>query len=204
MICAIYDIRRIDCILFEFGKNDPVMIDMLQVHRLRDISVFPGDQPDRSAMRSTTGKTNMSQATLIVGLDGSDAGKRALDFAKVRARLIGDCRIVLVYVIEWSPFSFQTAEENEKRHARREEELQLAHERVLGPAVKQAEAEGCLVEGVVRHGDVAEILENLAKKHEASQIIVGRMGERNMKERLFGGVTGRLVAASSVPITVIP
>lgn len=146
----------------------------------------------------------MSQTTLIVGLDGSDAGNRALEFAKSRARLMGDCRIMLVYVIEWSPFSFQTPEENEMRHARREEELNLAHERVLDPAVKATEAEGFTVEGVVRHGDVAEILERLAKKHGASQIVVGRMGERNMKERLFGGVTGRLVAASSVPITIIP
>lgn len=146
----------------------------------------------------------MSKTTIIVGLDGSDAGKRALDFAKTRAKLIGDCRILLVYVIEWSPFSFQTAEENEKRHARREEELNLAHERVVGPAVQVAEAEGCTVEGIVKHGDVADILDGLAKTHGASQIVVGRMGERNMKERLFGGVTGRLVAASSVPITVIP
>ena len=68
----------------------------------------------------------MSQTTLIVGLDGSDAGKRALDFATARAKLIGDCSILIVYVIEWSPFSFQTAEENEMRHARREEELKLA------------------------------------------------------------------------------
>jgi nucleotide-binding universal stress UspA family protein len=146
----------------------------------------------------------MSQTTIIVGLDGSDAGKRALDFAKTRAKLIGDCRILLVYVIEWSPFSFQTAEENEKRHARREEELKLAHERVVDPAVQEAKADGCNVEGIVKHGDVADILDGLAKTHNASQIVVGRMGERNMKERLFGGVTGRLVAASTVPITVIP
>lgn len=146
----------------------------------------------------------MSQTTLIVGLDGSDPGKRALEFAKTRAKLIEDCRILLVYVIEWSPFSFQTAEENEKRHARREEELQLAQERILDPSLESAKSEGLTVEGIVRHGDVAEILETLAKQQNASQIIVGRIGERGIKERLFGGVTGRLVAASSVPITIIP
>jgi nucleotide-binding universal stress UspA family protein len=146
----------------------------------------------------------MSQTTLIVGLDGSDAGKRALDFAKARAKLIGDCLILLVYVIEWSPFSFQTAEENEKRHVRREEEMDLARERILTPALEAAKTEGLTVEGIVKHGDVADILEGLAKKHEASQIIVGRVGQRGLKERLFGGVTGRLVAASSVPITIIP
>jgi nucleotide-binding universal stress UspA family protein len=146
----------------------------------------------------------MSQTTLIVGLDGSDAGARALDFAMTRAKLIGNCRIVLVYVIEWSPYSFQTAEENEVRHGRREEELKLAHERVVDPAVQSTQAAGCEAEGIVRHGDVADILESLAKKLDASQIVVGRVGERGLKERLFGGVTGRLVAASSVPITIIP
>jgi nucleotide-binding universal stress UspA family protein len=107
-------------------------------------------------------------------------------------------------VIEWSPFSFQTAEENEKRHVRREEEMDLARERILTPALEAAKTEGLTVEGIVKHGDVADILEGLAKKHEASQIIVGRVGQRGLKERLFGGVTGRLVAASSVPITIIP
>lgn len=146
----------------------------------------------------------MSKTTLIVGLDGSDAGNRVLDFATARAKLIGDCRIVLVYVIEWSPFSFQTAEENEKRHVRREEELELARERILAPALAAAQADGCTVEGLVQHGDVADILESVAKKNNASQIIVGRVGQRGIKERLFGGVTGRLIAASSVPVTIIP
>lgn len=146
----------------------------------------------------------MSKTTIIVGLDGSEAGARALDFAKDRAKLIGECTIVLCYVIEWSPFSFQTPEENEQRHQRREEELALAHERVIDPALKQAAAEGFDVTGLVKHGDAAEILEDVAKKNRASQIVVGRVGIRGLKQRLFGGVTGRLVAMASVPVTIIP
>ncbi len=146
----------------------------------------------------------MAQTTLIVGLDGSDAGKRALDFAKAQAKLIGDCDIAIVYVIEWSPFSFQTPEENEQRHKRRDEELALAHSRVVDPAVNAATEEGFTVEGIARHGDVAEILDRIAKNRGAVQIIVGRVGHRGLKERLFGGVTARLAAVSSVPITIIP
>ncbi len=146
----------------------------------------------------------MSKTTIIVGLDGSEAGARALAFAKQRAKLIGDCAITICYVIEWSPFSFQTAEENEQRHNRREEELSMAHKRIVDPAVKETRAEGLEVEGIVKHGDVSDILEALAKKQKASQIVVGRVGARGIKERLFGGVTGRLAAASSVPVTIIP
>ncbi|MFC6636581.1 universal stress protein [Sulfitobacter sp. JBTF-M27] len=146
----------------------------------------------------------MSKTTIVVGLDGSEAGARALAFAKNQANQIGDCTIAICYVIEWSPFTFQTPEENEQRHKRREEELKLAHERVLDPAVKDTEAAGHDVVGIVQHGDAADILDAVAKKHNASQIVVGRVGARGIKERVFGGVTGRLAASASVPVTIIP
>lgn len=146
----------------------------------------------------------MSKTTIVVGLDGSAAGNKALEFAKAQAKLIGQCKIAVVFVIEWSPFSFQTAQENEERHKRREEELDLARERVVNPAVKDTEAAGFEVKGIIRHGDVADILDDIAKEYEAEQIVVGRVGARGIKERLFGGVTGRLVASASVPVTIIP
>ncbi|QFT58764.1 Universal stress protein family protein [Sulfitobacter sp. THAF37] len=146
----------------------------------------------------------MSKTAIVVGLDGSEAGARALAFAKDRAKMIGECSVTICYVIEWSPFSFQTPEENEQRHKRREEELKLAHDRVIDPAVAQARAEGLDVSGIVRHGDAADILDDIARAQNASQIVVGRVGVRGLKERLFGGVTGRLVAAASVPVTIIP
>ncbi|MDF3414500.1 universal stress protein [Sulfitobacter sp. M57] len=146
----------------------------------------------------------MTKATIVVGLDGSKAGARALAFAKRQAKGIGDCTIAICYVIEWSPFSFQTPEENEQRHKRREEELKMAHERVLNPAVDQAKAEGFDIVGVVKHGDAADILDATAKAHGAMQIVVGRVGARGLKERVFGGVTGRLAASASVPVTIIP
>ena len=146
----------------------------------------------------------MSQTTFVVGLDGSDAGERALAFAKARAKADGHCKIIICYVIEWSPFTFQTAEENEQRHKRREEEISMALTRVVDPASKTATDEGFSVEGVVRHGDAAEILDSIAKKHDAAQIIIGRVGARGLRERVFGGVAGRLVATASVPVTIIP
>ena len=57
---------------------------------------------------------------------------------------------------------------------------------------------------VVRHGDAAEILDNLAKELGAEQIIVGRVGARGLKDRMFGSVSGRLVASAAVPVTIIP
>lgn len=140
----------------------------------------------------------------MVGLDGSPAAERVLAYAKHQARLIGNCKLVICYVIEWSPFSFQTAEENERRHKRREEEINMARERVLDKAIALIQDEEIEVEGIVRHGDAADILESLATQYSAEQIIIGRVGARGLKERIFGGVSGRLIATAPVPVTIIP
>ena len=142
--------------------------------------------------------------TLVVGIDGSEAGQRALDFAKDKARAMKTCKIVLVYVIEWSPYSFQTPEENEERHRRRMDEIAVAHERIVDPATRAAREEGFNVEDHVAHGDAAQILDRVAREQHAAQIIIGRVGHSGLIERIFGGVSGRLIASASVPVTIVP
>jgi nucleotide-binding universal stress UspA family protein len=141
---------------------------------------------------------------LVVGYDGSAPGERALEYAKRLAKLIGDCELRLVFVIEWSPYSFHTPEELEERHARREDEISRAHEAVLDPAVDAAKAEGFTVTSEIRHGDAASLLDEIATERGATQIIIGRVGAKNVRERLFGGVSGNLVATATVPVTIIP
>ena len=146
----------------------------------------------------------MAGTGLIVGVDGSDAGERALEFAKARAREAEGAKLTIVFVIEWSPFTFQTPEENELRHQRREQELAIAHERVLDPAVASARGEGFDVEGIVRHGDASRLLDEIAVEKNAAQIIIGRVGHTGLVERIFGGVSGRLIASATVPVTIVP
>lgn len=142
-------------------------------------------------------------SVFVIGLDGESSGERALAFGKRMARLIEGSEIVVTYVIEWSPFSFQTAEENAARHKRREEEIAQAQERVVDPAVAALQAEGLNARGVVRHGDVANTLNSIAVEENADQIIIARSGEDGFASRLFGGSTAKLVMSASVPVTVI-
>jgi nucleotide-binding universal stress UspA family protein len=146
----------------------------------------------------------MSSTTLVVGLDGSAASDRVLAFARDRAAALSDCKLLLCYVVEWSPWTFQTAEENEQRHRRRTEEIALAHSRIVDPAVKALRADGFTAEDHVAHGDAAEVLARVARDRSASQIIIGRVGAQNMVERVFGGVSGRLIASATVPVTIVP
>lgn len=139
----------------------------------------------------------------LVGVDNSDCSRRALDFACRRAKTAG-ARLVVTYVIEWSPYTFNTPEENEQRHKRREEEITRANTSVLTPALEHIRNAGLEAEGIVRHGNVADVLSGLADEQSADQIIVGRIGESGLKSILFGSVTSKLIQLSKVPVTVVP
>ena len=141
--------------------------------------------------------------TFLLAVDGSEPAARAAEFAKMRAKA-GKARIVVAYVIEWSPYSFNTPEENEERHKRREEEIAKAKSQVLDPLVASLQGEGLEVEGVVRHGNVSEVLSELASENGACQIFIGRRGLSKVKAMLFGSVAGTLVQISPVPVTVVP
>ncbi len=142
-------------------------------------------------------------AKLLVGLDGHASGDRALAHAQKLAQLIGDCELVVAYIVEWSPFSFHTQEENAERHKRREEEISTAMTRVVDPAVKKLNDAGLKAIGGVRHGDVAEALIAIGKKHNIDQIIVGRSSEGGFSRRIFGSAVSNLVMSASVPVTVV-
>ena len=140
---------------------------------------------------------------LVVGLDGHESGKRAMAHAVKLAKLIGECEVLVVYVVEWSPFSFQTAEENAQRHKRREEEIGLANSRIIEPAVSELKTAGLSARGIVRHGDVADTINRIAKDEGAEQIVVCRSSEGGFATRIFGSSTSNLVMGASVPVTVV-
>ncbi len=139
----------------------------------------------------------------LLAVDGSSGSGNAIEFAVERAKSGGE-KIVVAYVIEWSPYSFNTPEENEERHKRREEELERATRSIVDPVAKKLADAGLDVETAVRHGHPAQTLIELAKQHNAAQIFVGRRGESSLKTLLFGSVAGNLVQTSPVPVTVVP
>lgn len=140
---------------------------------------------------------------IVVGVDGEGTGDRALGYAKELAGFIGDCELLVVYVIEWSPFTFQTPEENAQRHKRREEELEVARTRIVEPAVKSLTDAGFTATGVCRHGDVAETLNAITVENGGTQIVVGRVSDGGIAKRLFGSSTQNLVMNADVPVTVV-
>ena len=82
-------------------------------------------------------------------------------------------------------------------------EVALAMERVVAPAVDTLKKAGVNARGMVRHGNVADTLNAVASDEKADQIIVGRTSEGGIASRLFGSVTANLVMHADVPVTVV-
>lgn len=140
---------------------------------------------------------------ILVALDGSDGGKRALAAAVQHAKLTG-ADLVLTYVIDWSPYSFHTPQELEERHQRRESEIQRANDSILSPEIAGVRAAGLNVETVVRHGRIAETLGDIAKEFDVGQVYIGRQGESRLHSMIFGSVTAALIQTAAVPVTIVP
>ncbi len=139
----------------------------------------------------------------VVGFDGSDAAKRALDFAVDRAKALGGS-VVVAHVLEWSPYSFLTPTELEERHKRRREELERAETALMKPVVDALSGSGVTVESAIKYGNIAEQLGEIAKEAGASQVVIGRNGHSGIGSRVFGSVAGSLVQIAPVATTVVP
>jgi len=133
-------------------------------------------------------------SVLMVGVDCSACGDRAIEYAERHAKR-ANARLYVAHVIEWSQFTFSTVEENAERHKRREEEIQRAHTEVIDPVVSRLKD---------RHGHVAETLNALAGEHDVTNIIIGRQGTSMLKAHVFGSVGSRLVQVADCAVTVVP
>jgi nucleotide-binding universal stress UspA family protein len=139
----------------------------------------------------------------LVGVDCSECSDRALKYAAERAEA-SKLQLIVAHVIDWSPFSFNTPQENEERHKRREDELDRAHKEIVDPIVSDLRERGIYARGVIRHGHPAETLSAVAHEFGATNIVIGKTGSSRIKTQLFGSVANTLVQVSKLPVTVIP
>lgn len=141
--------------------------------------------------------------TFVVAFDGSPAGRRAASFAADQAKAAG-AKLLVVHVLEWSPYSFLTPDEIAERHARRAEELARAESAILAPLAKELATSGVPVETSIKYGHVADTICDIAKSVDAAQIFIGRTGTAGVVNRLFGSVAGTLAQQAPAPCTIVP
>lgn len=140
--------------------------------------------------------------TFLVAVDGSEGSRKAARFAAERARQEG-ARVVLVHVVDWSPYDVMTPDELAARHVEREEEIREARKRILEPLAAELRELGVEPELMVRHGHAAETICEVARELDATQVFAGRRGRSKLGALLFGSVSGSLVQICPVPLTVV-
>lgn len=141
----------------------------------------------------------MAQDVFLVAYDGTD--QQPVDFAVERAAK-ENALLVIVHVLEWSPYSFLTTQELAQRHKARQQELARAEEAVLKPVLEKVRRAGITADGELRYGHVVDIVCSLAKEKGATMIFVGRSS--SLSRRVFGSVASGAAQSATVPVVIVP
>ncbi|WP_281300613.1 MULTISPECIES: universal stress protein [unclassified Iodidimonas] len=144
------------------------------------------------------------QPLYIIGVDGSDCSKRAVEFCARHAQQTG-AKLLLATIVHWSGFAPLSVEEAMRRPIDKQQEERVARETVLEPLVKLANDLGVEpVETYYSWGHPAHSLAQLAKERQAEMIFVGRRGHSALSDLLLGSVANSLAHISDVPVVLVP
>ena len=152
---------------------------------------------------------------ILVPLDGSDLGERALRTAESLAR-IHAAVIHLIHVIPWQPelegakrgfiaaISAQAAEHQQREaHHLREDRIASGKEYLTQLAARLRDA-GLKVETAIVEGAVADKILEYAKDHGVDLVAMSTHGYGGIKRRLLGSVTDHVIRSSGTPVLVLP
>jgi nucleotide-binding universal stress UspA family protein len=133
---------------------------------------------------------------IVVGYDGSDGGKAALNEAlDLAGRLSGE---VLVTYAFGGRKQYAGAPLTPRRT------LQGMGEKTLEEALVHAGESGVPVEPVLVDDDAWQGLRSVADQHAAAMIVVGTHGESPLTGMLLGSTAYRLVHSSTTPVLIVP
>jgi nucleotide-binding universal stress UspA family protein len=133
-------------------------------------------------------------ATQVVGYDGTDGARAALDVAVGLAAELGD-GLVAVFAHVTSRLGGEVRDYDDaiREHGRG----------VLEEARSIGREAGVEIELVMRELSSAEALIAVADEHDARMIVVGSYGERPLKSALVGSTPTRLLHLSERPVLVV-
>jgi nucleotide-binding universal stress UspA family protein len=132
---------------------------------------------------------------IVIGYDGSDSSKSALNQALDFANALGDS---LVVVFGAAPGGYGGGEVPQQRKA-----VEEFGNKVTAEAVETAKSAkiDCKVELINEHPHQALI--TAGDKHDARMIVVGSHGENPLKGAIIGSTPYKLVQLSDRPVLVV-
>ena len=137
------------------------------------------------------------EETIVVGVDGSEHGNHALDWAIKEASLRQAClRLVAAWHIPVTVYSGPGYVPTVSRESFEE----LARE-TADDAVKRAGDAGIEAESVVREGQAAEVL--VEEAASADMLVVGSRGHGGFAGLLLGSVSAQCAHHALCPLVVV-
>ncbi len=137
---------------------------------------------------------------IVAGVDGSEAGKHALEWTARLAKALHS-EVIAVYAIDVpvavpDPYAIPFYLDDKWR-ARIAADFQNKWLRPLKTA-------GVKYRGIIEDGRPASVLLEVAEREEAELIVVGRRGHGEVAELLLGSVSHEVVLHSKRPVLLIP
>ncbi len=154
-------------------------------------------------------------ANILVPLDGSDLGERALRTAESLAQ-IHDALIHLIHVVPWQPelegaksgfvaaISAQAAEHQQREARHLLEDRKVSGKEYLEKIAAHLRGTGLKVETTIEEGAVDDKIIEYAENHHIDLVAMSTHGYGGIKRRLLGSVTDRVIRSSHTPVLVLP
>ncbi len=147
--------------------------------------------------------------TLILGYDGSDCARLALERTTALARLMPGVTVLVVYAFEFSIGYVPTgmADSPLMMSAEFDDQAQLVRaygERQVAEAAETLAAAGVHAETLVEEGKPVDAILQAARDHEAAAVIVGSHGEGAVSAAFLGSTALKLLHHSEFPVMVVP
>ncbi|HEX3608453.1 MAG TPA: universal stress protein [Solirubrobacterales bacterium] len=133
---------------------------------------------------------------IVVGYDGSDCGKAALDEALRIAAGLGD---EIVVVFGYSPPGLWGGEIVEHEEAIEE----LGH-KVMDEAREKVAGSGIETEFAMVAKKASEAIVDAAEERDARMIVVGSYGDPPLKGMILGSTPNKLLHLADRPVLVVP
>ena len=144
----------------------------------------------------------MSLSKILIPVDGSPASLRAVDFAIEMASQHQSTSLVLLHVQNTRAMELAGASEAMDTEWLREAGSR-ASAKALKDAIGKCEHAGVASEVLVRTGQIAEAVGQVAREENVKHIVMGTRGLGGIQGLLLGSVAMQVVHLAEVPITLI-
>lgn len=137
---------------------------------------------------------------IVVGVDGSDAGKHAVEWTARLAKAMRS-EVIAVYALDLpvalpDPYTMPLFLDDKVRSGLERD--------LVTKWCRPLKAAGVKFRAILQDGRPASVILDLAEREKAGLIVVGRRGRGEVAELLLGSVSHEIVLHSKRPVLLVP